>query len=153
LHTLRLIERHLSTSVTSLRSADWLASDFHSWINSWMDCQTKCLNNLTVKPTVQPTVESTVGPTVRPTVRSIFKPCKCAFTLVGKLPVITGKTAWNWRRAVLSADAGLLVSFNSTVFTLCIVQARFSRNTTTYRPNACTCEFYQFSTRTHQEMR
>jgi len=30
--------------------------------------------------------------------------------LVGKLPVITGKTAWNWRRAVLSADAaGLLV--------------------------------------------
>jgi len=29
--------------------------------------------------------------------------------LVGKLPVIAGKTAWNWRRAVLSADAGLLV--------------------------------------------
>jgi len=24
----------------SLRSAHWLASDFHSWINSWIDCQT-----------------------------------------------------------------------------------------------------------------
>jgi len=33
-----------------------------------------------------------------------------AITLVGKLPVITGKTACNWRRAVLSADAGLLVN-------------------------------------------
>jgi len=29
--------------------------------------------------------------------------------LVGKLPATTGKTVWNWRRAVLSADAGLLV--------------------------------------------
>ena len=48
---------------------------------------------LTVNPTVQPAVESTVGPTVRPTVKSILKPCKCAITLVGKLPVITGKTA------------------------------------------------------------
>jgi len=47
---------------------------------------------LTVNPTVQPTVESTVGPTVRPTVRSILKRCKCAITLVGKLPVITRKT-------------------------------------------------------------
>jgi len=65
---------------------------------------------LTVNQTVQPTVESTVGP-VRPTVRSIRKPCKCAITLVGKLPVITAKTACNWRRAVLSADAGLLVTF------------------------------------------
>jgi len=27
-------------SVTSLCSAHWLASDFHSWINSWIDCQT-----------------------------------------------------------------------------------------------------------------
>ena len=55
--------------------------------------------------------ETTVGPTVRPrpTVRSILKPCKCAITLIGRLPVITGKTAGNWRRAVLSADAGLLV--------------------------------------------
>jgi len=58
-----------------------------------------------VNPTVQPTVESTVGPTVRPTVRSILMPCKCAITLVGKLPVITGKTA------VLSADAGFLVKY------------------------------------------
>jgi len=48
---------------------------------------------LTVNPTVQPTVKSTVGPTVRPTVRSILKPCKCAIMLVGKLPVITVKTA------------------------------------------------------------
>ena len=64
---------------------------------------------MTVNPTVQPTVESTVGPTVRPTVRSILKLSKCAITLVGKLPVITGKTGSNWRRAVLSADAGLLV--------------------------------------------
>jgi len=33
------------------------------------------------------------------------------YDIVGKLglPVITGNTAWNWRRAVLSADAGLLV--------------------------------------------
>jgi len=29
--------------------------------------------------------------------------------LIGKLPIITGKTAWNWWHAVLSADAGLLV--------------------------------------------
>jgi len=29
--------------------------------------------------------------------------------LVVNLPTITGKAAWNWRRAVLSADAGLLV--------------------------------------------
>jgi len=53
----------------------------------------QCLHNLTVNPTVQPTVESPVGPTVRPTVRSILQPYKCAITLVGKLPVITGKTA------------------------------------------------------------
>ena len=66
----------------------------------------QCLHNLTVNPTVQPTVESTVGPTVRPTVRSTLKPCTCAITLVGKLPVITG----NWQRAVQSADAGLLVN-------------------------------------------
>jgi len=75
----------------------------------------QCLHNLTVNPTVQPTVESTVGPTVQPTVRSILKPCKCAITLVGKLPLITGKTAWNWRRAVLSADAGLLVNSRCNV--------------------------------------
>jgi len=35
-----------------------------------------------------------------------------AIVKVGKLPVVTGKTAWNWRRAVLSADAGLLVKIN-----------------------------------------
>jgi len=107
-HTLRLIVRQPPTSVTSLRSAHWLASDFHSWINSWIDSN-QCLHNLTVNPTVQPTVESTVGPTVRPTVRCILKLCKCAITLVGKLLVITGKIAWNWRHTVLSADAGLLV--------------------------------------------
>jgi len=50
----------------------------------------QCLHNLTVNPTVQPAVESTVGLTVRPTVRSILKPRKCAITLVGNLPVITG---------------------------------------------------------------
>jgi len=38
-----------------------------------------------------------------------MKPCKCATTLVANLPAITGKAAWNWRHAVLSADAGLLV--------------------------------------------
>jgi len=48
---------------------------------------------LTVNPTVQPAVESTVGPTVRPTVKSILKRCICAITLLGELPVITGKTA------------------------------------------------------------
>jgi len=53
----------------------------------------QCLHNLTVNPTVQPTVESTAGQTVRTTVRSILKACKCAITLVGKLLVITGKTA------------------------------------------------------------
>jgi len=46
-----------------------------------------------VNAAVHPTVESTVGPTVRSTVRSILKPCKCAITLVGRLPVITGKAA------------------------------------------------------------
>jgi len=40
LHTLRLIARQPPTSVTSLRSAHWLASDLHSWINSWIDCRT-----------------------------------------------------------------------------------------------------------------
>jgi len=30
------------TSATSLRSAHWLASDFHSWINSWTDCSSNC---------------------------------------------------------------------------------------------------------------
>jgi len=69
----------------------------------------QCLHNLTVNPTVQPTVESTVGPTVHPTVRSILKPCKCGIMLVWKLPVITGKSVWNWWRAVLSADTGLVV--------------------------------------------
>ena len=39
-HTLRLIARQLPTSVTSLRSAHWLARDFHSWNNSWIDYQT-----------------------------------------------------------------------------------------------------------------
>ena len=42
------------TSVTSLRSAHWLASDFHSWINSWstvkpmftqFDCQSNSSTN------------------------------------------------------------------------------------------------------------
>jgi len=92
-------------------SAHWLASDFHSWINSWIDCQTNVY--IIWLSTNSSTVESTVGPTVCPTVRSILKPCKCAITLVGKLPVITGKTAWNWRRAVLSANAGLLVHFST----------------------------------------
>jgi len=40
LHTLHLTARQPPTSVTSLRSAHWLASDFHSWMNSWIDCQT-----------------------------------------------------------------------------------------------------------------
>ena len=35
-----LIARKPPTSVISLHSAHWLASDFHSWINSWIDCQT-----------------------------------------------------------------------------------------------------------------
>jgi len=52
-------------------------------INTWTDCSSNCQIHL--------------------------KPCKGAITLVGKLPVIRGKTAWNWQRAVLSADAGLLV--------------------------------------------
>ena len=47
-------------------------------------------------------------PTVRPTVRSILKACKCAITLFGRLLVITGKTAWNWRRAVLSCCQRML---------------------------------------------
>jgi len=100
LHTLYLIAQQ-----------PWLASDFHSGINSWIDCQTSVY---TIWLSIQQfnqllSVQSTVGPTVRPTVRSILKPCKCAIMLLGKLPVITGKTAWNWRCAVLSADAGLLV--------------------------------------------
>jgi len=33
-HTLRLIARQPPISVTSLSSAHWLASDFHSWVNS-----------------------------------------------------------------------------------------------------------------------
>ena len=71
----------------------------------------QCLHNLTVNPTVQPTVESTVGPSVRQTVRYVLKPCKCAIPLVGKLPVITGRKPEIGisRRAVLSADVGLLV--------------------------------------------
>ena len=102
-HTFRLIARQPPTSVTSLRSAHWLASDF--------------------------TVGSIVGSTVKPmftqfdcqsnssTNRRINSWIDCSSncqihtqTLVGKLPVITGKTTRNWRRAVLSADAGLLVS-------------------------------------------
>ena len=39
--------------------------------------------------------------------------------LVGKLPVITGRTAWNWRHDVLSADAGLLVPVVCTSVTDC----------------------------------
>jgi len=65
LHTLRLIARQPPTSVTSLREAHWLASDFHSW--------------------------SIVGSTDRPSVRSILRPCKCAIMLADKLPIITGK--------------------------------------------------------------
>ena len=43
---------------------------------------------------------------------------------IGKLPVITGKTAWNWRRAVLSADVGLLVKMDikriSYLYIICV---------------------------------
>jgi len=39
-NTLRLIARQPPTSVTSLRLAHWLASDFNSCINSWINCQT-----------------------------------------------------------------------------------------------------------------
>ena len=49
------------------------------------DCQSNSSTNC-------PVIESTVGPTVHQTVRSIFKLCKCAITLVGKLSVITGKS-------------------------------------------------------------
>ena len=49
-------------------------------INSWTDCSSSCQIQL----------------------------CKCGIMLVGKLPIITGKTACNWWRTVLSAYAGLL---------------------------------------------
>jgi len=39
-HTSPHIARQPPNSITSLRSAHWLASDFHSWMNSWIDCQT-----------------------------------------------------------------------------------------------------------------
>jgi len=67
---------------------------------------------------VQPTDKSTVGPTLRPTVRSILKLCKCAITFVRILPVITGKTVWNWWHAVLSADAGILIILKHYIWSL-----------------------------------
>jgi len=110
LHTLRLIARQPPTSVTSLsvRLTGWPVISTVGSIVGWtvkpMFTQFDCQSNSS-------TVESTVGPTVRPTVRSILKLCKCAITLVGKLPVITGRQ----RRTVLSADAGLLVLFNNHI--------------------------------------
>jgi len=38
-----------------------------------------------------------------------------------KTTVITGKTTWNWRRAVLSADAGLLVGIHAIMLVLVLV--------------------------------
>jgi len=93
LHTLRLIARQPPlASLACVRLTGWpVISTVGSIVGSIVKNQ--CLHNLTVNPTVQPTVESTVEPTVHPTVRSVLKVCKFAITLVGKLPVITGKTA------------------------------------------------------------
>jgi len=125
-----------ATSVTSLRWAHWLASDFHSWINSWIDCQTnQCLHNLTVNPTVQPTVESTLGPTVGPAVRSIFKLCKCNY--------VSWKTTGYYRKDSLKLAARCPVSgcwpsclcLSQITLDLRVVLELFKQDLLAFRPN------------------
>jgi len=105
------------TSVTNLRSAHWLASDFHSWINSWINCQT---NVYTIWLSIQQFNQLSNQQLDRLFIQlsDPYKPCKCTIMLVGKLPLIRGKTTWNWQRTVLSADAGLLVVFMHCILVL-----------------------------------
>jgi len=140
LHTLRLMARQPPTSVTSLRSAHWLASDFHSWINSWIDCQT---NVYKIWPPIHQFNQLLNQQLDRLFVRlsDPYSHRANAITLVGELPVITGNTAWNWRRAVLSADAGLLVLI-IVIAEFSVVVHCFSLSCISYRWLILSCLFH-----------